>query len=164
MTTANTTILSPEEGLFELTLLNAENHGIDFEDVYLEGTRQGIPAEILTRLKDLWETTKEVAGEIIAIGKIIVIAIIDFLKANVKIAVGMALGAAVGSLIIAIPFIGPILAPLSIALSAAYGAGVGAAIESGNKTPSAYDSAMALADSFFDLFRQILIAVSDYWS
>ena len=156
--------MSPEEGLFELTLLNAEKQNSDFEEVFLEGIRRGIPPEILTRLKDLWETTKEVAGEIVAIGKIIVLAIIDFLKANVTMTVGMALGAAVSSLVFAIPFIGPLLAPLAMTISAAYGAGVGAAIESGDMTPSPYTAAIALADRFFELLRQILLAISNYWS
>lgn len=43
--------VSPEEGLFELSLLNAEKQDADFEDVVIEGMRRGIPPEILTRLK-----------------------------------------------------------------------------------------------------------------
>jgi len=157
--------VSPEEGLFELSLLNAEKQDADFEDVVIEGMRRGIPPEILTRLKDLWETTKNVAGEIVAIGKIIVLAIIDFLKANIKMTVGIALGAAVSSLILAIPFIGPLLAPLAVSLSAAYGGGVGAALEDGLSNPtSPLTVAIVLADRFFELLIQILQAVSNYWS
>lgn len=164
MTTFEST-LSPEKGLFELTLLNAEKKDANFEDIVLEGMRHGIPPEILTRLKSLWETTKNIAGEIVAIGKIIVLAIIDFLKENIKMTVGMALGAAVSSLILAIPFIGPLLAPLAMTLSTLYGAGVGAALEKDSANPaSPITAAIALADRFFELLKQILLAVSSYWS
>lgn len=164
MTTYEST-LSPEEGLFELTLLNAEKQEANFEDVVIAGMRRGIPPEIITRLKDLWETTKNVAGEIVAIGKIIVLAILDFLKANLKMAIGIALGAAISSLILAIPFIGPLLAPLAVSLSAAYGGGVGAALEGGLNDPaSPLTAAIALADRFFELLIQIFQAVGNYWS
>lgn len=163
MTTDNAT-LSTEEGLFELTLMNAESQSADFEEVVLDGIRRGIPPEILTRLKSLWESTKEVAGEIIAIGKIIVIAIMNFLKANAKMTVGMALGAAVSSLVIAIPFLGPLIQPLATTITAAYGAGLGALMQEGAHTHSPLHAAIALADRFFELLIQIVVAVSDYWS
>lgn len=56
---ATESTLTPEQGLFELTLLNAENAGSNFEDVILEGINRGIPPEILTRLKELWERTSD---------------------------------------------------------------------------------------------------------
>jgi hypothetical protein len=164
MTSANTSTLSPEQGLFELTLLNAERQEYEFEDVVIEGVRKGIPLEVITRLQEIWDVTKDIAGEGIAIGKIIVIAIFDFLKANPTLTAGMAIGAAVSSLIFAVPLIGPLLAPLGVALSTAYGAGVGAAMQEGDYSASPVTAAVALAERFLEMLRQILIAISQYWS
>ena len=80
--------LKPEQGMFELTLLNAEISTTSFDDAVVDALDRGIPPELVTRLKDLWEQTKIIAGEIVAIGKIIVRQIIDFLKANPQLTVG----------------------------------------------------------------------------
>lgn len=99
--------LTKEQGLFELTLLNAEMSREQFDDFIVMGLNRAIPAEIITRLQSLWDFTKEIAGEVVVIGKIIVQKIIEFVKANPKLAIGLALGAAVGALIASIPFLGP---------------------------------------------------------
>lgn len=163
MTLQSTTELSPEQGLFELSMLNAERTQDEFDDVMIEGLKRGIPAEILTRLKDIWDATQEIAGEIIAIGKIIVIEIINFLKANSTITAGIAIGAAVSSLLLMIPILGPLLLPLSTLVSTLYGAGVGAAMQKGDYSASPITAAIALADKFFELFVRIMKAISQYW-
>ena len=163
MTSQSITELSPEQGLFELSMLNAERAQDEFDDVMIEGLKRGIPPEILTRLKDIWDATQEIAGEIITIGKIIVIEIINFLKANVKLTIGLALGAAVSSLLLMIPILGPILLPLSTLLASLYGAGVGAAVQKGDYSASPLTAAIALADEFFELFVRIMKAISQYW-
>ena len=152
-----------EQGMFELSMLNAETSYAEFEEVIIEGIKRGIPTEILTRLKDLWEVSKEVAGEVVAIGKIIVMAIIDFMKANPMITVGLILGAALSTLVLGIPFLGPLLLPITMGVSALYGAGVGAAMQGGDYSGSPISAAIALAKKFFELLRMILMAVSDYW-
>lgn len=163
MNTEAIAALSPEQALFELSMLNAEQLQTEFEEIVIEGMKRGIPAEILTRLKDLWEATQDIAGEIIAIGKIIVLAIIDFLKANPTLLAGMALGAAVSSLVLAIPFLGSLLLPLSMLLSTLYGAGVGAAMQEGDYSASPITAAIALANKFFELLSLILKGISQYW-
>ena len=102
-----------EQGMFELSMLNAETSEAEFEEVIIEGIKRGIPTEILTRLKELWEMSKEVAGEAVAIGKIIVMAIIEFIKANPMITVGLILGAAVSTLVLGIPFGAIVVASLN---------------------------------------------------
>ena len=87
MTTESIADLSPEQGLFELSMVNAERAQNDFDDIMVEGLNRGISAEILTRLKEIWEAPEEIAGEIIVIGKIVVIEIINLLRANAAIAV-----------------------------------------------------------------------------
>jgi hypothetical protein len=163
MTEASSIQLTPEQGLFELTLLNAEKTEADFEEVILEGIRRGIPPEILTRLKELWEVSKNIAGEIVAIGKIIVVAIIDFLKANPMLTIGLAIGVAVSALIAGIPFLGPLLAPLATPISTLYGAGVGAVMQQGDYSGSPYTVAIELANKFFELLKLIFNSIAHYW-
>jgi len=164
MNTGNTMQLNSEQGLFELTLINAESSKAEFDDVVIEGLKRGIPPELLTRLKEIWERTKVVAGEMIAIGKIIVMKIMEFLQANPKIAIGIAIGAAVSVLIGGIPLIGPILAPFALLISTLYGAGVGAAMQKGDYSGSPFTAAIELANKFFELIGVIFNAVAQYWS
>ena len=163
MTSEAVAEFTQEQGLFELSMLNAERAQYEFDDVMVEGLNMGIPPEILTRLQELWEATKEIAGEIVAIGKIIVMEIINFLRANATIAVGVAIGAAVSSLLLIIPFIGPLLFPLAALLTITYGFGVGAAMQYGDVSGSPLTAAVALATKFFDLFIRVMKAVAEYW-
>ena len=156
--------LSSEQALFELSMLNAERLQFEFDDVVVEGVKRGLPTEILTRLKDIWEATQDIAGEIIAIGKIIVMAIIDFFKANPTLTAGMVLGAAVSSLVLMIPFLGPLLLPLTTLVASVYGAGVGAAMQEGNYSASPITAAIALANKFFEMLIMILKGISEHWN
>lgn len=155
---------TPEQAVFEMTLLNAESTKADFDEVVILGLKRDIPPELLTRLKGIWEQTKVIAGEVVAIGKIIVRRIIEFLLANPKLTIGIAIGAAISALITGIPFIGPILAPISLVLSTLYGAGVGAAMQKGDYSGSLYTAAIELAHKFFELIGVIFNAVAQYWA
>jgi hypothetical protein len=159
-----TQVLKPEQGMFELTLMNAEASSTRFDDVAVEALNRGIPPELVTRLKELWEQTKVIAGEIVAIGKIIVRQIIEFLKNNPKLTVGMALGVAIGALIGGIPWIGVLLKPMATLIATLYGAGVGAAMEQGDHSGSPFSAAIALAEAFFELLKNILNSVAGYLS
>ena len=110
------TKLSPQEGMLELSMINAEVKERDFTETIVELLNRNIPTEIVTRLKELWEATKTLAGEVIRIGKIIVHKIIDFVRANPNLTVGLALGAAVSSLVGMVPFIGASIQPLATAI------------------------------------------------
>lgn len=162
MTTDAIVRLTEEQAMLELSMLNAERANIEFDEIVVEGLKRGIPAEILTRLQQIWDATQEIAGEVVAIGKIIVIEIMNFLKANLTIAAGIAIGAAVSSLLLMIPFIGPLLLPLTTLLATLYG-GVGAAMQKGDYSASPLTAAIALADKFFEVFILIMKAVSKYW-
>ena len=155
--------LSPEQSMFELSLINGEISEDNFDDFVIESIGKGIPVEIITRLRSLWDVTKYVAGEIIAIGKIIVQKILEFLKANPKLTIGLAIGAATAALIAGTPITGPLIAPLSTTISTLYGAGIGAAMEKGDFSGSPYSAAIELASKFFELFISLLNAVAQYW-
>src|SRR5690349_12579924 len=110
-------VLSPEQGLLELMLRNAEQGSRSFDDVFVDGIRRGIPPEVLTRLHELWNATKVVVGEVVAIGRIVVDEIASFLTANPQLATGAALGAAVAFLVSSVPILGPFLAPLATVIA-----------------------------------------------
>ena len=152
--TSSTPPIRTELALLELTLLNAESSGQNFDDVVLEGLRQGIAPEVLTRMKALWEQTKEIAGEMIAVGKIIVMKIIEFFKAHPELVASLAIGAAVYLLAHAIPVIGPLLAPLLAAVTAIYAFG----------KQVTFDEAIDTAKDFFALIVGIFNAVAIRWS
>lgn len=150
----NQTTLNSEQAMLEFTLLNAETKGQSFDDVVLDGLQKGIPAEMLTRMKSLWEQTKKIGNELIEVGKIIVMKIIEFLKANPKLAASLAIGAAVYLLAHAIPFIGPLLAPLLAAAAAIYAFG----------TLSSLDDVIKMAKEFFALLVSVFNAVANRWA
>ena len=161
MNAGMTQVLKPEQAMFELMLMNAEASSAQFDDVAVEALHRGIPPELVTRFKELWEQTKFVAGEVVAIGKIIVMQIIEFLKQNPKLTVGMALGAAVSALVGGVPLIGPLLQPQATLIASLYGAGVGAAMAKGDYSDSPMSAAIALAEKFFELLKSILNSVAD---
>ncbi|MNR40060.1 hypothetical protein D3C85_1583190 [compost metagenome] len=118
----------------------------------------------MTRLQGLWNLTKEIAGEVVAIGKIVVRKIFEFLKANPNLSIGIALGAAVGALISGIPFIGPLLAPLSAGLSMLYGAAVGSTLDQGVQSNDPFVAATLLARKFFELIQSIFLSIKEYFA
>lgn len=146
--------LNSAQAMLELTLLNAETSGQSFDDVVLEGLQRGLPPELLIRMKSLWEQTKKVGNELIEVGKIIVMKIIEFLKANPKLAASLAISAAVYLLAHAIPFIGPLLAPLLAAVAEIYSFG----------TLYSLDDVINLAKEFFALVVEIFNAVANRWA
>ena len=156
--------LTKEQGLFELTLLNAETARDRFDDLVVEGLGMGIPAELMTRLQDLWEHTKVIAGEAVCFGKILVLRIFDFIKANRHLSIGLAIGAALAALVACIPFLGPMLAPLIATVSMIYGAAKGAARDSGDDSLGLYESVHLLAEKFFELLGVIFSSARDYFT
>lgn len=140
--------------MLEITLLNAEASGKTFDEVLLEGLDKDIPPEMLTRMKDLWETTQEMGGELIEIGKIIVLKMLDFLKANPKLSAALALGAAVFLLTNSIPILGQILAPLLGLVTTGY-----ALVKM-----VGFDEAVQMAKDFFEVMVLIFNSVADRWA
>ncbi|MCE2660396.1 MAG: hypothetical protein LW854_19480 [Rubrivivax sp.] len=154
--------MTPQRGLFELTMRNAQTSLMSFDDVVIDAVSRGVPPEVITRLKGIWEQTKVIAGEVVAIGRIIVREIVNFLRQHPRIALGIALGAAVTALIGGIPFVGPLLQPFSLWLGTFYAAGVGAAMEMGDYSGSPFTAAIELAKHFFELITRIFRSVVAY--
>ena len=66
-----TSVLTVEQAMIELSIVDAETREQSFEEFVVRGIASGIPVEVLTRMKELWEQTKEIGGELIHVGKII---------------------------------------------------------------------------------------------
>lgn len=117
--------ISPMQAQFEMALLNAEAESTSSSNLYLWLRESGMPSEVAIRIQSLVDQTAVVAGQVYCIGKIVVIKIIEFVKAHPDMAIGMVVGASVGALTSMIPFLGPYLAPIAIAIGATVGAVAG---------------------------------------
>ena len=109
--------MTEAQAMLELSMLSAESEGEFFDTQIVDALKRGLPPEFVTRMKDLWETSKVVGGEVIAVGRIIVLRILAFLKANPNLSVALGVAAAAYMLSHSIPFVGSMLAPI-IALAA----------------------------------------------
>lgn len=109
----------------DLVLWDAEANSVASSDLYFWIRESGLPSEVAIRLQNFVDTTVVIANCIISLGKIILIKMIEFVKAHPHLAIGIAVGAAIGALVSMIPFLGPYLAPIAIALGVTFGAIVG---------------------------------------
>lgn len=143
--------ITEAEAALELSLLSAESGAESFDEQISGALNSGLPPEFITRMKALWETTRVVGGEVIAVGRIIVLRILEFLKANPNLTAAVGVAAAAYLLSQSIPLIGSMLAPI-IALASG---GVVLA-----KTTSV-EAAIEMARQFFAMLVDIFELVRD---
>ncbi len=155
--------LAESEAKLKIAVLNSNAMEIDRIDAITQLTNSGLPQEVITRIDELWEKTKIIGGQVIHIGKVILVEIMKFIKENPHLAVGVAIGAAAGALISMIPFFGPILAPLVTAISIVVGGIAGYRLDQGQKpTDDAIgitQELILIARKFFELFANIFNAL-----
>lgn len=118
----NTLVLTPAKANLDLALWNAEAQSASSSDLYLWLRESGLPSEVAIRLHGLVNAVTETGGNIISVGKIILLKIIEFVKAHPNLAIGIAVGAAIGALVSTIPLLGVYLAPVATVISASIGA------------------------------------------
>lgn len=165
----NLPAMTRPQAALELALWQAEADSMSSTDLYMWLRDCGLPSEVAIRLKELISSTKQIAGKAISLGKIIVIKLIEFVKAHPNMAVGIALGAMLSSLITSIPFLGLLLAPVSVPLGIAAGAIMGHRLDmaAGGRMNGAIgiveitQDAIEIARSFFQLFIDTVLALSD---
>jgi hypothetical protein len=114
-------VLTHAQANFEQAILNAEADAVSSSDIYSWLRESGLPSEAAIRFKSLIEVTAEIGDRIISVGKIILIKIIEFVKAHPNLAVGLAIGAAIGALVSMIPFIGAFLVPIATVIGVTIG-------------------------------------------
>lgn len=115
--------LSTAQSNLKLALWNAEAESVKSAEMYVQLHELGLPEEVVSRLHELITFTKKVAGKVFAVGKIVFLKILEFIKAHPFLVAGMGIGAVIGAaiagLITSIPFLGQLLAPLAAALGIA---------------------------------------------
>ena len=141
----------------DLNNLNIETSDMDKTDYMVWLGNKGVPVAILTRLEDLWNTTKKIGNTTVYLGKIIIMKIVEFIEAHPNAAIGLALGAAIGALVSLIPFIGPLLAPVTTAIGAVYGFCVGTKLDYSNcsSPDTSFEALIMLAKDFFRTLAEI---------
>lgn len=131
----------------------------------------GVPRDIAYTIDELTDKAIIIGNKLYDIGKILLLKIIEFIKANPKMAIGIALGAAFAALssMLAgiVPFIGAWLAPIVSSITAWIAIPLGAIIghkldkkaKGENPSDSLIENAISLANEFLKLFADIFQAV-----
>lgn len=156
-------VLTPAQANLELAILNAEAESMSSSDFYAWLKGLGLPDEAAIRLKGVAEITAEVGKRVINVGKMILMKIIEFVKAHPNLAVGIAIGGAIGAMVNMIPWIGQFLAPIAALIGVTIGALAGHRLDkaaSGQPQNSGLvaigQDVIEIASAFFKLLIDIL--------
>ena len=126
-------IILPAQANLKMALWQVEADSLTSSDLYAWLVDSGLPYEVTIRLHELATYTKKSGNKVLAVGKILLIKIIEFVKAHPNLAMGVALGAAVGLLVNSVPVLGSVLAPLATALGITIGAIAGHRLDKGKE-------------------------------
>jgi hypothetical protein len=163
--------LSMAQANLKLALWNVEANSVTSSELYAQIQGLGLPEEVTSRLHELVNFTQRVASKVFAIGKIVLLKILEFVKAHPFLIAGAGIGAVIGSaiagLITAIPFLGPILAPIAAILGITItvaGAVIGHKLD--KQFQGVGEDIVEIAQQFFSLltsvinmtFRDVIIA------
>lgn len=151
--------LSLPQANLKMALWQVDADSMSSSELYVWLNDSGLPHEVTIRLHELASYTKKAGNKVLAVGKIVLIKIIEFVKAHPNLAIGIALGAAVGLLVSSVPFIGPVLAPLAAVLGITVGAIAGHRLDQGYRQ---VDGIVGVTQDFIQiarLFFQLLIDV-----
>ncbi len=156
--------LSPAQANLKLALWNADANSVSSSDLYIRLQQLGLPEEVVTRLHNIISLTKKVGSKVIAVGKIIVLRILEFVKAHPFLVAGAGIGFVVGSaiaaLITSIPLVGPLLLPIAAILGVTItAAGLVIGYRLDKAIPGVGDDLVEIAKEFFALFSGVLNAV-----
>jgi hypothetical protein len=152
-------IILPAQANLKMALWQVEADTLTSSDLYAWLVDSGLPYEVTIRLHELATYTKKSGNKVLAVGKIILIKIIEFVKAHPNLAMGIALGAAVGLLVNSIPVLGAVLAPLATALGITIGAIAGHRLDKGKEVN---DGIIGVTQDIIEITRaffQLLIDV-----
>ncbi len=160
-----TETMTTTEAKLELMMLNADTNNLDWTDMLTLLHSRGAPLELVTRMEDLWDVTKVIAGKVVNIGRVILLQIWEFVKANPTMILGAVIGAAIGSLASMIPFFGAFLAPIAMAIGTTIGALVGHRLDKVANgefvSGSIFEDLITAAKRFFQFIVDIFLALKD---
>jgi hypothetical protein len=161
--------MTPATARLELLLLDAESEATSSSDFYIWLRESGLSPEAAIRMKELINVTARIGTKVVSLGKVLVLKLIEFVKAHQNLAVGVALGAAVATFIGSIPLLGPLLAPIALVLGIGIGAVAGHRVDKAAGTPisqsinpiSITQDIIEIAREFFRFFIELIHALRD---
>jgi hypothetical protein len=150
---SNVEIIRPSraQASLELELLGIEAEEVETGALYARLRGLELPREVAIRLESLSEVSRMIGDKILAVGKIIVLKLLEFVEQHPNMAVGMALGAAVSVLVSSIPWVGQLLTPVSLALGVAIGGIAGHRLDKGKDIVN--DSVVVIAQDALEIAR-----------
>ncbi len=156
--------VSPAQANLKMALWQVDADLMSSTELYTWLVDSGLPHEVTIRLHELITYTKKVGSKVIAVGKIILIKVLEFVKAHPFLVIGAGIGAVVGaavaSLITAVPFFGQLLAPVAMVLGitiAAIGAVAGHRLD--KRFQGFGEDIFEIAQEFFKLISDIFNTV-----
>jgi hypothetical protein len=156
--------LSKGQANLKLALWNAQAESTKSSEVYAQLHELSLPKEFISRLHELISFTKKVGGKVFAVGKIVLLKILEFVKAHPFLVVGAGIGAVVGAaiagLITSVPFLGQVLVPVAAALGitvTVMGAVVGYRLD--KQFPNVGEDVGEIVKDFFTLFADVFNTV-----
>lgn len=156
--------MDKNKATFEALLLQAEASGLDRIEAMAFFSNQGVPLEVITRMDSLWEQSAMVAGQILNIGKIIIMKLIQFIKENPNMVIGLAIGIGLGMLANVIPFLGSFIAPIATIAFGTVGVLQGHRLDKIMKgeyvSNSLIEDAITIIKTFWSFFYEIFYAVA----
>ncbi|MBD2014735.1 DUF2273 domain-containing protein [Microcoleus sp. FACHB-53] len=156
-------IVSTAQANLKMALWQVDADSMSSSELYAWLVDSGLPHEVTIRLHELASYTKKSGNKVLAVGKIILLKIIEFIKAHPNLAMGVALGAAVGLLVNSVPVLGSVLAPLATVLGITIGAIAGHRLDKGKEVNEGIigvaQDIIEIARDFFKLFIDIFNAI-----
>lgn len=157
-------IVSTAQANLKMALWQVDADSMTSSDLYAWLVDSGLPHEVTIRLHELASYTKKSGNKVLAVGKIVLIKILEFVKAHPFLVIGAGIGAVVGaavaSLITAVPILGQLLAPVAMALGITITA-IGAV--AGHRLDKCFqgvgEDIFEIAQEFFKLLRDVFNTV-----
>ncbi len=157
--------MSVGQAKLKMTLWNAEAESTSSSDLYLYLQEIGLPEEVVTRLHQLISNTIKVGQKVVSIGKVVILKIIEFVKAHpfliTSIGISAVVASAIYSLIVSVPFLGQLLEPVARALGIGIvvtGAVIGHTLD--KKYADVAQNIVEVATEFFQLLIDVFSAIS----
>lgn len=113
-------------------------------------------ADFSMLMMKLYGTSKEIAGELVHIGRILIVKIYDFIKENPQMTVGAIIGAIIGWCVSFIPIVGGILQILTTFCGVAVGAYLDKKDNGGEKLDSSLEKLISGSTEAFKKFYLLI--------
>jgi hypothetical protein len=154
-------IVSTAQAKLKMGLWQVDADSMSSSELYAWLVDSGLPNEVTIRLHELASYTKKSGNKVLAVGKIILIKIIEFIKTHPNLAMGVALGAAVGLLVNSVPVLGSVLAPLATVLGITIGAIAGHRLDKGKEVN---EGIIGIAQDIIEIARQFFKLLIDVFN